>query len=80
MFDQVGKNDSETTKRQLSSLLASLAINGAVLGFLVYLGNQVVSEDIEDVPVEVTFFDAAPPPPPYVGRRGFFCHPSHSLL
>jgi periplasmic protein TonB len=64
MFDNVGKGNAETTKRQVTSLFASIIINGGILALLVYLGNQVINENPEDLPVEVTFFDAAPPPPP----------------
>ena len=64
MFDNVGKGNPEATKRQASSLLASVVINGSIIGLLVYLGQQVVDEVQDDSPVEVTLFESAPPPPP----------------
>jgi len=64
MFDNVGKGNTDTTKRQVGSLFASITINGGVLALLIYFGNQVVNDSVEEEPVEVTFFDAAPPPPP----------------
>ena len=44
MFDNVGKGNSEATKRQVASLFTSIAINGGIIGLLVYLGKQVVEE------------------------------------
>ena len=42
-------------------MLLSLGINGGVLGTLIYLGAQTVDEiNLDDLPVEVTFFEAAP--------------------
>ena len=65
MFESVGKDTTGGAKRQLSSMLLSLGINGGVLGTLIYLGAQTVDEiNLDDLPVEVTFFEAAPPPPP----------------
>ena len=38
MFDNVGKGNSKATKRQVASLFTSIAINGGIIGLLVYLG------------------------------------------
>ena len=64
MFDNVGKGNSETTKRQAGSLLASILVNGGLLLGLAWLGSEVVEETLEDEPVEITLFESAPPPPP----------------
>ena len=64
MFDNVGKGNSEATKRQVASLFTSIAVNGGIIALLVYLGQQVVEEVQEDLPVEITLFESAPPPPP----------------
>ena len=64
MFDNVGKGNGEATKRQASSLLASLLINGGIIVGLVLLGQEVIEENLDDLPVEITLFESAPPPPP----------------
>ena len=64
MFDNVGKGNAETTKRQAGSLLTSILINGGLLFGLAWCGNEVVEETLEDEPVEITLFESAPPPPP----------------
>ena len=64
MFEGVGENRSQGKGRQAGAMIASLLFNGGIIGILIYFGNQVVEEVQEEIPVEVTFFNAAPPPPP----------------
>lgn len=64
MFESVGRSKKQDRRQQAGSLLLSLAINGGFIGALVWAGATVAEEVIEDLPVEVHFYDAAPPPPP----------------
>ena len=69
MFESVGRSNTADRKQQAGSFLLSLAINGAFIGGLIWAGATVAEEVVDDLPVEVTFFDSAPPPPPPL------CHP-----
>ena len=64
MFDSVGKSRKQDPVRRVTSLLLSLLLNGGFVGALWYIGSKVVDQIKDEVPVEVTFFDQAPPPPP----------------
>ena len=64
MFDTVGQNRKQNRAQQAGSMLASLAINGGFVILVLVLGSRAVEKAVEDKPVEVAFFDAAPPPPP----------------
>jgi hypothetical protein len=65
MFDTIGKDrHHESVQRRAGSLVLSLLVNGGFIGALIIAGRQVVQEVAEELPAEVTFFDAAPPPPP----------------
>ena len=56
MFEGVGENRSQGRGRQAGAMLASVLLNGGVIGLLIYFGNQVVEEVQNEIPVEVTFF------------------------
>ena len=64
MFEGVGENNNKGTKRKAGAIMASVFLNGSVIIGLIYVGQQVSEEIQDEIPVEVTFFDAAPPPPP----------------
>ncbi len=65
MFDAVGRRRGLRKQREAGSVLASLLVNGALLGAILYAGTNVADQILdEDEPVEVTYFDEAPPPPP----------------
>ena len=64
MFETVGQSSKTDKKQQAGSFLLSLAINGGFVGGLILAGATVAEEVIEEAPVEVAFFDLAPPPPP----------------
>ncbi|MGB0640194.1 MAG: hypothetical protein ACPGTU_12715, partial [Myxococcota bacterium] len=64
MFDTVGRDRKQDRRQQAGSFLISLAINGGMIGGLIWAGATVAEEVVDDLPIEVTFFDAAPPPPP----------------
>ena len=64
MFESVGRTKKQDRRQQAGSFLLSLAVNGGFIGGLILAGATVAEEVVEDLPVEVHFFDAAPPPPP----------------
>lgn len=65
MFDNVGKNQNRSARRQLAALLLALLSVSTVLSVLVWAASRVVEviEDKEEI-LEVPVSLAAPPPPP----------------
>jgi protein TonB len=64
MFDTIGREREQDRGRQAKSIFVSILVNGGFLGGLIWAGSSVADEVLDDLPIEVTFFDAAPPPPP----------------
>ncbi len=64
MFETVGRDKKQDKSRAAGSMFLSLFVNGSFIGALIWAGASVAHEVIDDLPVEVTFFDSAPPPPP----------------
>jgi protein TonB len=64
MFETVGKEDKRPLREQLTAMGFSIGMWSSLIGALVVAGREVAQVVEDEKPVEVTFYDAAPPPPP----------------
>jgi len=80
MFDTIGRTRRPNRQRQAGSMLISVSVFTTAVGALMLMGGQTVQEvQVDDEPVEVTFFDAAAVPrgnSPSRPARGFTQHPA----
>jgi protein TonB len=66
MFDDVGRGRRVRAQREFSAVLLSFLVNGSLVAAVAWGGSQVAEEVLDEAPVEVSFFEEAPPEEPEV--------------